>query len=140
MPNATTTVENTTEEFLVPLKVWAPLVPLLALAGGVAAGMVASHVRFPDGAPAATKLVPFTLTIAGLLLGAGLALLLADLRTTRTTKTTTSAAGGEEGVTGPLDVVTESVKVLKDLSAGKTLLVLAIVLIILAMWTAGGKA
>jgi hypothetical protein len=134
-----TIVENTTEEFLVPLQIWLPLAVGLAVVGGVAAWVAAASVDFGEGAAAATKLVPFTLTVAGILLGAGLGLLLADIRITKTTKTTTSmtAVGGAEG-TGPADVMSKSLEVLKDLSAGKALMVLGVALVVVAMWTVNG--
>ncbi|AWB92152.1 hypothetical protein C3E78_08040 [Aeromicrobium chenweiae] len=74
------------------------------------------------------------MAVAGILLGAGFGLILGDFRMTKTTETTTKdedidTQGLAEGA-----ILEESFKVLKDLTPGKTLLVLAVALVGLSLW------
>ena len=138
--SSTDTTEKTVEKPVVSPNVWMWTAGVLAVVGGVAAGLVVRGITWPATAGAAATLAPFTLTVGSVLLGAGVGLIIADIRQTTTTRTTTTTTTGPSGreSTGPEDVVVSTIEALKDLSAGKALTVLGIVLIVVTMWTVNG--
>jgi len=111
--------ETTTEQPLVGMGAAVGLAVVLGVLGGFLLGRRTGTADFPD--VAVGPLVAPAMTIVGSLLGAGVGLLLTDLRKTTTVKT---GLGEEGALSGPL----ESLKLIKDLTPGKTLLVLGVVL------------
>jgi Na+/glutamate symporter len=132
MTENTDPIETTTEALVLSPAVSLPIAGALAVVGGAVGAMFAGSLSFSEAAADSTKLVPFALALAGIFAGAGIGLLLADMRVSKTEKkaTTLNLLGGPQGA-----IATKSIEALKDLSAGKVLLVLAVVLILIAMWT-----
>jgi hypothetical protein len=111
--------QTTTQEPLIDVKVAAGVAVVLGVIGAFVLGRKAGTADFPD--VAVGPLVAPAMTIVGMLLGAGLGLLLADVHKTTTVKEGLAAEGA---LPDPL----EGLKLIKDLTPGKTLLVLGIVL------------
>ena len=111
--------ETMIEEPVLGLRTTGLIALLLVVVGGGAFYFAADSGDFP-GVVAVAPLVPITMALIGALAGAGLGLLLADVRKTTTTKEAPAGLAG--------DLPAEAFKVLKDLTPGKTLLVLAVAL------------
>lgn len=82
------------------------------------------------------RLVPLLLGVAGALGGAGLGLLLADIRKTTTTKTTTEPSTEIGAQAAPAPLLTSVIAVAKDLTPGKLLVLLAVVLLSATLFAA----
>lgn len=124
-----TVTKTTTQAPVVSPRVWIPLAVVLATVGGLwfwGAG------RGLDLEPSLDQFIPMVLAVAGILLGAGIGLLIGEPMRTITVETTESvdatAAPGEA-------VLSESFKILKDLTPGKTLVVLSVALLGLSLWS-----
>ncbi|TGN33006.1 hypothetical protein [Aeromicrobium chenweiae] len=128
--------EKTTKESsdapILPWQIWIGSGVVLAGVGGVVFYQMSKNIaglEDPVG-----SFLPGIMAVAGILLGAGFGLILGDFRMTKTTETTTKdedidTQGLAEGA-----ILEESFKVLKDLTPGKTLLVLAVALVGLSLW------
>jgi hypothetical protein len=132
--SASETTKTTIDESAIDWQVWVTAAVVLGLLGGLVFGFLAPGL---DGAEDPVKgFVRFLLVIAGVMLGAGFGLSLGDFR--RSTTTEKKVASDDPALlaeAGPgQTVVTESLKVIKDLTPGKTLIVLSVALLGLSLW------
>jgi hypothetical protein len=111
----TTTTE---EKPLVPIAVALGTALVLGVGGGITMWSVVDEKDFPETGIA--PLIPTCLAIVGVLLGAGLGLILADIRTTKTSNSAAATEGLDPN---------EALKIIKDLTPGKALLVLGVALL-----------
>jgi hypothetical protein len=129
----TRTEETTTEESLIDWQVWLAAAVALGAAAGAMFAWRAGKLTGLEGPLA--SFIPFVLCVSGVLIGAGVGLALGDYRRTKTEKVTTVTEGEAAGLATPGEaVITESFKVLKDLTPGKTLIVLGVALIGMSLW------